>query len=338
MDWDPTTEEICHNWILREREGKNRHVTINRGRRDQFAAEFPLALTKDFYWHDPGVYPEDDWAFAGYMPLIGACNFHQTSPRLAEGIYTVSNPANPDKPYRGARAMCRRFYEKFGERIPTVADIAPLVESGIPGVVRFFMAVNDLPLPELRYLCLGDYVAGLTIYFEGDPMAIFEEATVGGLCAFGNGKGLVELLVKRFPLAFGGDVHCDEDGRRYPFYKKAKLVAYMLHGRALESHGENIPLVRDIHAVGPLAENQMARILRYKGVLKYSQELDYMIEKRIHIPNNSSWYLEIRAGTTAALVELCELMKVTARELDARIFFMSSGIPTKPFFTETSDC
>ena len=110
-----------------------------------------------------------------------------------------------------------------------------------------------------------------------------------------NGKGM--WLV----LAYATDTNYKEQS--IEFNKRSQLFPMVYHGRALSSSGTLQP-IRDPENFGPIADYEVAKILRELGILQYNPGLAIAVETGTVINKDSSWEIEIRAQTVNAMAEL----------------------------------
>ena len=300
------TDEILNSWQNMENRGLNKHVSIDFIRIEELALQnynrqFPVPN-----WKIQNIYPENDLVFASYQLAVNCFNFAFNDFENPDGKYSVANPADKDNPFTGAFGLDRKFYEAFGEKIIEAQDLAPHFQS-LQTAEEFFKGINQIPCCQLRLACGQDYIRGLEKYFQGNPLNLLDETTfsVKGkgkrLVAFNSGKGLVDLLIRLFPVAYGQDVQFLRIGNlhlRFPFHKRAQLVAVMLHGRSFFS--SHSPCLGDIEQIGPLADYQVPKVLRADGVLQYSGDLAGLVDSWKEIPKDSQMEIEIRASTVAA--------------------------------------
>ena len=308
------TSEIEKNWYAIEIGRLNRFVSVDyerlrydvvdRHRFDKFVIP---------NWRFAGVYPEREWAYAANCLAANCFNAAYNIPGEPDAKFSISNPNDSGRPYDGAFAMYRALYSHFGERIIQASDLRPHVET--PAAMSlFFDGIKKVPFPELKARCGLDYVVGLEQHFQGNPLNLIEEATVWDdtqkrnvIRAFNDGKGLVELLIDKFPVAYGEDVQ-ELYGYKFPFYKRAQLAAVLLHGRSLDSRGI-LPSVFDICEIGPIADYEVPKSLRHLGILKFSDELAHAVDNWIEILKDSEMEVEIRAAMTAAIRKMMTWMK-----------------------------
>lgn len=323
-------------------------------RKKQFGLEFPVAV--DYQRLDevieehtpkvfattshlppiPGVGSKNPFVAASYILTGNIWNFHFKTP--GHPPYRVANPENPEKPFEGFMAFWHKLYQHFGERVITADMLWPHVAS-VKAMAEFFHDLTDIPLPEFRKRCGHDFVNGLEGHYEGNSILILREvASLGEFRAFGSGCGLVEVLRKRFPIAYGED-HRVLDDRIYNFDKRARLAAMLFHQYALNSGGVMIAPLVDADKICPPIDYQLPRILHspHIRVLEYSSKLDSAIEEGKEIYRGSVAEVAIRFGTAAALVYWMRKKKVPGWLLDSYLFSISRGLPNKAHYTKTSD-
>lgn len=324
------------------------HVSIDRTNLDRVAAKYAFYKFKIPNWRFDGIYPRHEWAFAAFQLLANCFNFAFNVFENPDEKYAVFNPSDSEKPFTGAFALDRKIYEKFGETVPQQENILWYFRSDLASIKTFFNGLNEIPFPDLRREVATDYIIGLLQKYDGNPLNILEEAMVWDdnskrnvFRAFNNGKGLVELLVSDFPVAYGADK------QRFgldilSFNKRAQLVAVMIHGRALDSKGILPPFI-DIDEVGPIADYELPKALRHLGILKYSEELAELVDNWKEIPEGSRMEAEIRAATVAICDQLLREINSIKRDpinichLDYWLWKMGKDAKhLRPHLTKTS--
>lgn len=334
---DATTHEIVENWRTMEKcwLAKNKTVWIDYDALDEAIAKYPVMPTPGLPTKWPGIYPDDDLVDANRMIVGNVWEYAFKDPALPEGTYTVRNPDSQKKPYQGFLALWGKLYGHFGENYIMAADLTPHV-ANLDRIIEFFRDINDIPLPELRLEGGRDLVSGLQKYYDGNPLNVLEEATHNGqLWAYHDGNGLVELITKRFPLAYGKDVH-DFEELRFKFNKRARLLCTTLHSRASASPGP-LPPFADIEDVGPIIDYQIPRLLRHLGVLRFTEWVDAHIESQKEIASNTPLYVFIRAAAFVICYEWSVRTNTPIWKLDPHLFSLSRGLPNKPYYSRTSD-
>src|SRR3989344_2638905 len=339
MDW--MTRQIIENWNEFENTPAGKSVWINNERLEQIIEEHtPRVLATIAHLPPiPGVGSADPLVAASYMLVGNIWNAHFKTPGQAP--YRVANPENPDTPFEGFMAFWHKLYQHWGERVITADMIRPHIAS-VETMRNFFSDLTEMPLCAARQSCGIDLVRGLEMHYGGNPLFILRDvASDGTFRAFTNdaglsGHGLVEVLMEKFPVAYGDDYRVFGP-RVCHFAKRARLVAASFHQYAVNSGGTLIRPLQDIDQLGPLAEYQLARWLHapHIGILCYSEELDRAIEQGQEIPRNSVWEVLIRMGTVTALVRWSEEKNVPIWRLDPYIFSTSKGLPNKAHYTKT---
>ncbi|MBI2034299.1 MAG: hypothetical protein HYT11_01035 [Candidatus Levybacteria bacterium] len=345
--------EVINSWKRMEQVKLNRFITIDHQMLDALAEE---NSRNDFIipsWHYPGVYPQDSKAFVTQQ-LIGNCfNFAFNLPNIPDGKYAVDT--GHDKPLTGSFAMQSKVFEAFRESAVTTDDLASKFFSH-DKTIQFFQGINQIPYPSLRFEAAQDFIQGLKQKNQ-NPLDLLKNVTVYdkkrtpvGLRAFNHRaeKGLVNQLVERFPVAYGADIQ-QLDSLRFPFAKRAQLVALIIHGRAMDAPDEEarlLPFV-DIDKIGPVADYQVPRTLRAMNILLYSDELASKVDNWQEIAKDSHEEIEIRAATVVACNELMNKMNnlrqksrqdpLNMSHIDYWLWSKSRTYTnTRPHLTETS--
>lgn len=303
------TQTVVANYKLLERRGKLRHAFLDYEALDRFVESHWRDEFKIPNWRFHGVYAEREWAFATTELAVNSWNAHYNIFGQRGGKYMVPNSDPNGKPFTGAFAMQRRAYEHWSERVVRTSDLWPHVES-VRAMETFFGGLENLkiPNPELKRRAGLDYVVGLEQHYQGNPLNLLEDAMIWDeegkrnvIRAFNGGRGLVELLVAKFPIAYGEDIQ-ELYSLKFPFYKRAQLVAVLLHGRSLDSRGI-LPPVADIDEVGPIVDYEVPKPLRREGILKYSEELAELVDNWRPVLRDSDMEIEHRGATAVGVFE-----------------------------------
>lgn len=335
---DRMAETVAENWRYTEKKlGPDAPVSIDYEQLDTVIEEHtPKALATTSHLPPmPGAGSRDPAVAISYILAGNALNFHYKTPGTPP--YRVLNPSNPEKPFEGFMAFWHKLYQRLGERVITADVLSPYVKSE-DAIREFFSDLTEIPLPGLRRACWQDYISGLR-HHDGNPLKILSACYSGGAYrAFNAGRGLVELLAAYFPVAYGSDWYTFS-GKHYGFFKKARLVAVILHQYALQSDGR-VPLFADAHEICPPMDYQHPRILHSPAfrVLRYSAALEEKIEKGEEIPLGSREEIMIRGGGVAAYVYWQKKKpNVPGPLLDEYMFANSRGLPNKAHYTTTSN-
>lgn len=272
-------------------------------------------------WKIPGVYPEDHRAFVTHNFWLNTVNFAFT---LFGGKYAKYQlPGNPMfvGAFACAAALMRGFKRQVLDHVfdatgmDAVANIL-LATHSLKRTKRFFRGINSIPMAGERREHLR-YAAGvLLLKYDGDPWNILEAADWHAYEHDGK-RGIVNLLLRDFVAAFEDRNYVQlypERSHAMYFMKRAQLWPLMLHGRALASGGE-LPLIRDAHKIGPVADYAVPNALRHLCILEYTPELAQAIDARREIMAGSDEEINIRAAQVVAMVEL---LRAANREREAR--------------------
>ncbi|MBI2055861.1 MAG: hypothetical protein HYT37_00565 [Candidatus Sungbacteria bacterium] len=345
------TARLVEVWKKIESGKKNKFVSIDydnieRCVIDNFVAGKTILQTPD--WRIEGALARHDWVFAANSIVINALNF-------AFNIFE-----KPDTKYRwrksgfsGSLAMAERFYHLYGERIIQAHDIARLNASHMIRTKYFLDGEEAISLRDTRTRCLINIAEVLEEEYGGSPLNLLEDALVWDeerkrsvWYAFHDGKGLVELLIKKFPIAYGDAWKMADGTETYTlkFNKKAQLVALLLYGRGKTSYV--LPPLVDINEVGQLTDYQVPNALHARRILRYNPVLAAKIDNWQEINAGSREELEIRLATTAACVELLDQINkcpeinfepsVTLADLDYWLWVKGKQSPFRPHLVRTS--
>ena len=180
------------------------------------------------------------------------------------------------------------------------------ITSSLKKTKRFFRGGNGIPMAGERRANLDEAARTLLEDYRGEPRNILEEADWYAYEHDGGKPGITDLLVRDFGSVFDDRETLVLDSgvtRELLFMKRAQLLPLMMHGRALGSRGE-LPAIRDIAKIGPVADYSVPNALRHLGILEYSSELRYAVDNRFEIAAHSKAEIEIRMSTVAAMAEL----------------------------------
>jgi len=281
-----------------------RHVKIDADRLAEIADANALREFVLPRWDFPGCYPAANHAFPSHRFFVDCVNFcYDNSRRNEDGeLIKFRTKTLHGKPVSGALAMDAIFYKLFVENSIDPKRLRRAIGT-FSKFKRTFRGTTSLPLMRARWERLMESCTVLQEGFGGDVFNLLEE---GDYRAFGeNGrKGAVEILTECFPRTFGEDKFIDTNyftpaGRKFYFYKRAQLFVVEYHDRAVASRGE-LPLIKDIEEIGPIADYELPKSYVVDGVLKYSPELQYAIERAMPIERHSQPEIEIRAALTWA--------------------------------------
>ncbi|HEX7041985.1 MAG TPA: queuosine salvage family protein [Patescibacteria group bacterium] len=302
------TKQVLENWKRIESRGLNKYVTLDYEKlseiaTDHFADNFQIPR-----WNEEGIYPRDNTAFKAQAIVSSVFNFAYNKPGKTGDKYNASaiskdDIPSPKFPLSGSMSMQRKIYEAFGENPDITSDMLRPFDSK-NGIKKLF---GEIPLLDERQKVLDDYTRGLDKYYEGSTAKILDDLKTHSrrgntrLNAFGK-KGLVEELISKFPIAFGEDKQ-SLYGYSMPFYKRAQLVAALIHGREVND-GQNG--ISDIAKLGAIADYQLPRALKSLGILKYNPELSNLVDNWQIIPKGSSMEGEIRASTVVAIQKMMD--------------------------------
>lgn len=308
----PRIEQLCNAWKSMEK----LFVKVDEEKLDELAWNLSNEMPETPDWQIPGVLPKNDHVFVNhvfYECAVDFCFRHFEAPYDKYEVDGIT----------GSKAMGRCFYRRFGERPIQVEEILEITSS-IEKTREFFQGKNLPPLLEERRANLQEVAQVLKEYFRGDPL-FFLEASRYQVSDFWirSNPGIVYLLEKYFPTAFGQD---------RAFQKRANLFPLMYQARALHSEGE-LTLLRDPENIGPVIDYNIPNTFRDRDVMGYSEELSGKIDNRQIIPKDSEEEFEIRSAAYYCIVELLSRINKNIRhetnhwsmiELDYKIYSAKS--------------
>lgn len=307
MRLNPYTDSVMRVWM---KEYVPAHVVVLYGKIEETAAAMAVEEMKVPDWKLPGGFPEDNRAFVIHNFWLNTVNFafshfggKYNKYRLPGGPLFVGAFACAAAFMRGFKQIADRASdESDGEA--TVAQMYDITLS-LKKTKRFFRGENGIPMAGERRKNIRTAVGALLQKYGGEPWNILEEADWYAY-EHGGRPGITDLLVRDFgPVFDDRDTLVLDSGatRELLFMKRAQLLPLMIHGRALGSGGE-LPAIRDIEKLGPVADYSVPNALRHLGILEYSPELAKAVDNRSEIVAHSKAEIEIRMATVAAMAEL----------------------------------
>lgn len=293
------------------------------------------------HWSDKGVLPQNAAAFASHVFFHNVVNFCYTDPGGKEKeTFTVEYGR---RTFKGAMAMAVCFYRAFGEKKLTAKDIWRNIRTE-EAFRRFFEGKNRIPLIKERRTLLTESLEVLNAFFDGDPLHVFE---AGGFRAFGNNgrPGIVDLLVKHFPLAFGRDT-AELDGRRFYFFKRPQLLVLEYHGR-VSYKGDGMRPIEDIERLGAICDYELPKSYIADGIFQVRGDLLARIRNRQPLLDGSREEIEMRGATYYAIIKEVEainlirtkvgLPPVHVGHLDYQRWTRGQKIPEPHMLVETTN-
>lgn len=241
---------------------------------------------------------DDSTKTANYILALDSINF-------GSGYFQILRKAGFDIGYaRVASGLKRAFEEDFlatpdAWRKAQKEDFLKL------------LSASDSYLPELETLCslfarhLQKTGAIVSDHYDGSSLHVVEEAK-------GSALRLADILA-------GWDHFTDRKvykGREISFHKRAQIFAADIF-LALKKH--RMAHFDDIGALTCFADNAVPHVLKYDGVLSYTEELQGKIDRRISLASGSEEEIEIRA----AAVHAVELMTKAAQKQGHHVVSMN---------------
>jgi hypothetical protein len=285
------------------------------------AQEEPVAPT----YYEPYVLPKGIHSFISHSFYVCAFDFGTKDVNRPDVQYRVGE-------YSGSIALTSCFFRRFGECEIYPEDIFQITDSR-EATEEFFRGENLPSLLEERRDYLREAATVLKEKYLGQAWNILLE---GGYRLFNieEKPGIVEILISRFPKAFGQDRYDPAIG----FYKRAQLWPLVYQGRAVNSHSRDgpddylMPMIEDPENFGPVIDYRIPAALRDLEILRYWQDLVEKVDGRQALERHSAEELEIRIAATFAVSELLQKINEiccaeskklwTMVELDYKLFMM----------------
>jgi hypothetical protein len=181
--------------------------------------------------------------------------------------------------------------------------------------------VMKMPMAFERVMALRETGKELLKNFEGSALKLCE------YCNW-NAPTIVKMITEYFPT-------WKDEQRNIKFNKRAQLFVCMLHGRL----GSDSKLT-DINKLTCLADYQLPRVLKYLGILKYSNRLEQIIESQTLIAAGSDDEFSIRYSTIQAVDLICRELNrhkidVNPAQLDYTLWNLAKNVPNSHHLTVT---
>ncbi|MCX8042811.1 MAG: queuosine salvage family protein [Desulfobacterota bacterium] len=135
---------------------------------------------------------------------------------------------------------------------------------------------------------------------------------------------LLDLVIYEFPLFYDSSKKMLPCGNSSPkngvreievhFHKRAQLL---VHDICSFLHQNKIFLLRGEEDLTGCADYKIPQVLRYMGILSFSQRLCDIVDRQVLIPHGSREELEIRACTIQALLIITDKLKMNNPTISA---------------------
>jgi len=185
-----------------------------------------------------------------------------------------------------------------------------------------------IPLIQERQKILNQNAKILIEKYQGSWKFLFEQ---GGFLAFNKGQGIVERLVSDFPSFKDQRLY---RGQILQFQKRAQLLVMMYYGRAVHS---NFPKIKDINDIGPIANYDVPKALRFFEVLEYDPKLDEIILNHRLVWPQDPKEVEIRVAMSQVMAEICQRLKINMAQADFYIWKMGKDLNLPHLLVPTKD-
>lgn len=347
------TDSVMRVWM---KEYVPAYVVVPYGKVEETAAAMAATEMKVPDWKLPGVFPENNRAFVIHNFWLNTVNFAFTHFGGKYNKYRLSGSPMFVGAFACAAAFMRGFKRRIADQVAYESEgeamVAQMLDvtSSLKKTKRFFRGENGIPMAGERLKNIKVAVGALLQKYGGEPWNILEEADWYAYEHDGGKPGITDLLVRDFGTVFDDreTLVLDSGGtRELLFMKRAQLLPLMIYARALGSGGE-LPVIRDIAKIGPVADYSVPNALRHLGILEYAPALAQAIdgEKRLEIAVHSKAEIEIRMATVAAMAELLAATNVlrekagkppiTMAELDYAVWSLGRKAKYQHHLTRTT--
>ncbi len=204
----------------------------------------------------------------------------------------------------GASALRLVFERAIKEMVP-VLDAEYLKNMTLSDVKNIFRPSNgiEIPLIEKRHENLVEAGKVLSDKFNGHFLNLIKQANFD---AVEISKNTIQYF-KSFDDSFG----------EIKLYKRAQLNAFDI------AQIPNNKEITNTDSLTAMADYKLPQLLRFMGVLKYSNDLANRIDNYVLIDQNSEEEIEIRSATVWAVQKVAQKLNISAGLADRAIWWLS---------------
>lgn len=284
-------------------------------------------------WAVPNVQPPIDCKPAKWIDFtcwINTVNFAFTNFKEPWSKFTIEHPEGTF--WKGAFALEASFLRAHDEGIP-VFDAEYMSQISLREVGHIFRPINGkhkIPLIKERLEIFREVGKVLLESYKGSWFNLFLD---GNWRAFNKGYGIVEQLVANFPSFNDRRIYKEH---LLEFNKRAQLLVMMYHGRAVNSGGR-MPLIQDIEDIGPIADYEVPKALKFLGVLEYVTDFEAAIKNREVIQPGDQRETENRLAMSYAMKRICDEVGINMAQADFYIWNMGRESSEPHILVPTTD-
>ncbi|MBI2042675.1 MAG: hypothetical protein HYT21_02955 [Candidatus Nealsonbacteria bacterium] len=309
-----------------------KHVWVNEDKLQQLIEEMKGKDLSTPAWDTYPAQPKlncglEEWI--NFVCWINTINFAFTNFEPPSTKFTVEYPLGMH--WRGAFAMQACFMRALKEGTP-VFDPDYMRNISLTDAAHIFRAADDdhqIPMLAERQMILQQVAEILLRRYDGSWLNLFHFA---GWRAFG-GLGIVDQLTNAF---FSFRDFRSYRRRNLLFQKRAQLLVMMYQGRAMNSGGK-FPLLKDADEIGPIADYEVPKTLKFLGVLEYSPLLEEMIRQHYVFMPGHTCEVENRLAMSYAMVKLCEGAGINMAQADFHIWNLGRQSQEPHILVPTTD-
>lgn len=308
------------------------HISVDELRLQELIRKMAGEELKTPAWAIEYVHPPlncDPQLLVAFFSWICTVNFAFTNFRYPFNKFVIEYPRGTE--WDGSFALEAAFMRAYNEGIPVFSS-EYMSEISLKDVKYIFRSIDNdhqIPLLQARWYIFQEVGRVLLEKYNGSWLDLFE---AGGWRAFNNGKGIVERLV--------ADFSSFRDTRYYKghileFHKRAQLLVMMYHGRAANSN--NLPVIKDIQDIGPIADYDVPKALASLGVLKYDPKLESAIRSHQIILTVDPFEIENRLAMSYVMAKICDELGINMAQADAYIWFKGKESKEPHILVPTTD-
>lgn len=284
-------------------------------------------------WAVPNVQPPIDCKpveWIDFICWINTVNFAFTNFEKPYNKFTIEYPEGTFQ--RGAFALEASFLRAHKEVIP-VFDAKYMSKISLEDVKYIFRPIDEehkIPMIQERWKIFHEIGRVLLKKYKGSWAKLFIESSWR---AFNNGNGIVEQLVANFSSFRDERFY---KGYHLKFNKRAQLLVMMYRGRAVNSGGR-MPEIKDIEDIGPIADYDVPKALKFLGVLEYSPEMEKAIQNHEVIQPGDPREVENRLAMSYVMKKICDEVRVSMAQADFYIWHMGKESNAPHILVPTTD-
>jgi hypothetical protein len=248
-------------------------------------------------WNEEVHWADGSHRTASAILLLDAWNFCFW-PEPGEVKWGIDYNGKAYNGYMGLAAAIKRAIEE-GDALYEPARMASLT---IQDLEHIFRGRGEMPMLETRLANAHQIGRCLLDSWNGDFVNMLAAAE-------GSAVALTSLVVENFPCF---NDHTLYFGREVKFFKRAQILVIDLMGCLA---GDSLVDFHDADRLTAFADYKIPQVLEAHKVLRYTPQLEAMLERYEQIPEGDPLEVEIRAGMVWAVEFLRLEMEARGRKV-----------------------